>query len=59
MGRQDWLIRIMLGVQKDVKMLETHLISNHQIDLVQNGFNGIEQDHAPFHPDRIIFGKRL
>ena len=45
----------MHGVQEDVKMLETHSISNHQIDLVQDGFNGIEQDHAPFHPGRIIF----
>ena len=45
----------MHGVMKDVKMLETHSISNHQIDLVQDGFNGIEQDHAPFHPGRIIF----
>ena len=36
----------MHGVQEDVKMLETHSISNHQIDLVQDGFNGIEQNHA-------------
>ena len=49
----------MHGVQKDVKMLETHSISNHQIDLVQEGFNWIELDHAPFHPGRIIFGKLL
>ena len=45
----------MHGVMKDVKMLETHSISNHQIDLVQDWFNGIEQDHAPFYPGRIIF----
>ena len=45
----------MHGVQEDVKMLETHSISNHQIDLVQDRFNGIERDHAPFHPGRIIF----
>ena len=50
---------LMHGVQKDVKMLETHSISNYKIDLVQDGFNGIERDHAPFHPDRIIFGEPL
>ena len=49
----------MHGVQKDVKMLETQTISNHQIGLGQDGFNGIERDHAPFHPDMIFFGKRL
>jgi len=27
--------------------------------LGQDGFNGIERDHAPFHPGRIIFGKLL
>ena len=45
----------MHGVQEDVKMLETHSISNHQIGLGQDGFNGIERDQAPFHPGRIIF----
>ncbi len=45
----------MHGVKEDVKMLETHYIANHQIDLIQDGFNGIERDHAPFHPGRIIF----
>ena len=49
----------MHGVQEDVKMLETHSIANHQIVLGQDGFNGTEQDHAPFHPGRIIYGKRL
>ena len=49
----------MHGVQEDVKMLETHSISNHQIGLEQDGFNAIERDHATFHPGRIIFGKRL
>ena len=32
--------------QEDVKMLETHSIANHQIGLGQDGFNGIERDHA-------------
>ena len=45
----------MQGVQEDVKMLETHSIAKHQLGLGQDGFNGIEQDHAPFHPGRIIF----
>ena len=45
----------MHGAQEDVKMLETNTISNHQLDLGQDGFNGIERDHAPFHPGRIIF----
>ena len=49
----------MHGVQEHEKMLETHSISNHQLGLGQDGFNGIEKDHAPFHLDRIIFGKRL
>ena len=49
----------MHGVQEDVKMLETHSISNHQIGLGQDGFNGIERDHASFHPDMIIFGETL
>ena len=50
---------LMHGVQKDAKLMETHSLSNHQIDLVQEGFNGIERDHASFHPGRIIFGKLL
>ena len=49
----------MYGVQEDVKMLETHSLSNHQIVLGQDGFNGTERDYAPFHPDRVIFGKLL
>ena len=51
--------RLMHGVQEDVKILETHSISNHQIGLGQGGLNGIERDHAPFHPDMIIFGETL
>jgi len=50
----------MHGAQEDVKMLETHSISNHQIDLVQDGFNGIEQNHAlHFTRAGLFFGKLL
>ena len=45
----------MYGAQEEVKILETHSISNHQIGLGQDGFNGTEKGPCTISPGQDYF----